>query len=82
MDLFEEHCRGSTESRKERHDSQRGGYDRIRKWFDRLQRLETITVAMQAATVTGLYENLRYIWQSGFREVYINVMENYGVLNN
>ncbi len=55
----------------------RGGYDRIAPWFKRLQK-GNVSVACQAGAIPGMYENVREIWTSGFRHVFINIIENFG----
>ena len=55
----------------------RGGYDRIAPWFERLQK-GNVSVACQAGAIPGMYENVRDIWASGFRQVFINIIENFG----
>ena len=63
---------------KTSHDFLRGGFDRIYKWFPRLSRLKQITIAMQAAIIPELADNVKYIWGQGFRNVFLNIVENYG----
>lgn len=80
IDYFEVHPFSvllSLDGRKERHDAMRGGFDLMSKWFPRLAALGRVTVAMQAAIIPNLYDNLHYIWSLGFRKVFINMVENY-----
>jgi radical SAM protein with 4Fe4S-binding SPASM domain len=67
----------SLDGREERHNSLRGGFRRIRPWFSRLRQLSQVTVALQAAIIPELSENVRYVWQEGFTHVYLNIIENY-----
>lgn len=46
----------SIDGRKSRHDEMRGGFDRISKWFLRLAALGTVTVALQAGKIDGIYD--------------------------
>lgn len=71
----------SLDGTKERHNSMRGGFDSISKWFSRLAKLGRTSVAMQAARIDGLYDNISFIWSLGLKEVYINIIENYGWYN-
>lgn len=68
----------SLDGGKARHDALRGGYQRIRPWFSQLQEHGKVSVACQAGVVRGLYSNIAKIWKSGFKRVFINVIENYG----
>ena len=69
----------SLDGPKERHDTLRGGFNRIAAWFPRLARLGRVSVALQAGTIPGLYDSVRYAWDLGFRNgVAINVIESYG----
>lgn len=69
----------SLDGRKKRHDTMRGGFDRISRWLPRLASLGRVTIAMQAGIIPSLYDNLRYLWDVGFQNgVYINVIQNYG----
>lgn len=68
----------SIDGQKSRHDEMRGGFDNISKWFSRLVALDRITVAIQAGRVEGLYKQIKYLWNIGFRKgVFINVLYNY-----
>ena len=68
----------SLDGRQDRHDSMRGGFSNISKWFPRLTAHGRVGIAFQAGIIPGLCENVRYIWQTGFKGVYINIIENYG----
>lgn len=68
----------SLDGRPERHDAFRGGFAQISRWFPRLTATGRVSIALQAGLVTGLYEQLRYLWDLGFRDVYINAIQNYG----
>lgn len=63
---------------QERHDAFRGGFTQIRPWFQRLIATGRVTVALQAGMIEGLAEQVRYVWETGFPAVYINVMHNDG----
>jgi len=81
MQLFERHRISvllSLDGRQDRHDSMRGGFERIRVWFPRLSRLDEVMVAMQAAIIPELSQNVQYVWRQGFTSIYLNMMENYG----
>lgn len=69
----------SLDGKKEHHDAMRGGFDTISKWFPILTKKKDVTIAMQAAIIPDLYENLKYIWEAGFKKsVFINIIHNYG----
>jgi sulfatase maturation enzyme AslB (radical SAM superfamily) len=69
----------SLDGPKARHDAMRGGFDRIAGWFPRLAKLGKVTVALQAGTISGLYDSVRYTWKLGFCSgVAINIIQNYG----
>lgn len=81
MELLESHSLSvllSLDGRPERHDAFRGGFARISRWFPRLTATGRVSVALQAGLVSGLYDQIRYLWDLGFREVYINAIQNYG----
>jgi sulfatase maturation enzyme AslB (radical SAM superfamily) len=61
-----------------RHDAMRGGFDRVSPWFKRLAATNAVTAALQAGRTDGLYDNIRYLWDAGFRRgVFVNVIYNY-----
>jgi len=69
----------SLDGPKARHDAMRGGFDRIASWFPRLVKLGKVSVALQAGTISSLYDSVRYVWNLGFRGgVAINIIQNYG----
>lgn len=68
----------SLDGGKERHNEMRGGFEKIETWIPRIAHQGRTTVAMQAAIVDGLYNNICAIWSLGLRRVYINIIENYG----
>lgn len=68
----------SLDGREDRHNEMRGGFDRISPWFPRLSNLKAVTVALQAAIIPGLSENVRFVWRQGLKNVYLNIIENYG----
>jgi uncharacterized protein len=69
----------SLDGPKKQHDAIRGGFNRIAGWFPRLVKQGHVTVALQAGTIPGLYERVRYVWDLGFRGgVAINIIQNYG----
>ncbi len=68
----------SLDGRPERHDSFRGGYERISRWFPRLLATGRTNVALQAGRVEGLADQVAFVWGLGFRNVFINVIQNYG----
>ena len=81
MRLLEEHRVAvllSLDGGKKRHNELRGGFDKIKPWFDRLSGLKNISVALQAGIIPGLSENIRAVWRSGFKHVFVNVIESYG----
>ncbi|MHB8579136.1 MAG: radical SAM protein [Ignavibacteriaceae bacterium] len=71
----------SLDGTKAQHDSMRGGFNSISKWFSRLANQGNTSVAMQAARIEGLYDNISFIWSVGLKEVHINLIENYGWYN-
>jgi uncharacterized protein len=80
MQLFETQKVGvllSLDGDRKRQDSMRGGFEKIRPWFSRLSQLPNITVATQAAIIPGLADEVHFIWGQGFRQVYLNIIENY-----
>lgn len=68
----------SLDGRRERHDAFRGGFERISRWFPRLTATGRTSVALQAGTVEGMSDHIRYIFGLGFEKVYVNVIQNYG----
>jgi uncharacterized protein len=68
----------SLDGRPERHDGFRGGYARISRWFPRLLATGRVNVALQAGMVEGLADQVDFVWGLGFRNVFINVIQNYG----
>lgn len=68
----------SLDGGKERHNEMRDGFDKIEPWIPRLAVQGRTTVAMQAAIVDSLYDNICAIWSLGLKRVYINIIENYG----
>ncbi|MBI3398317.1 MAG: radical SAM protein [Deltaproteobacteria bacterium] len=64
---------------KERHNMFRGYFDRISKWLPRLVATGRVTIAMQASIISGLCNNIKYMWDVGFKNgIYINIIQNYG----
>ena len=81
MRLIEEHNISillSLDGHEERHNQMRGSFQRIKPWFQRLTRLPNVTVALQAGVISGLSHNVQYVWQQGFENVYVNIIESYG----
>jgi uncharacterized protein len=68
----------SLDGNRERHDNLRGGFNLIEKWMPHLVHQGRTTIAMQAGVISGLYDNIRWIWTQGFKRVYINILETYG----
>lgn len=68
----------SLDGEKDRHNEMRGGFDRISRWFDRLVARGRVSVAIQAGVVPGLAKNIKAIWDRGFKQVYVNVIEGDG----
>lgn len=69
----------SLDGPKARHDAMRGGFDRIAGWFPRLVELGRVSVALQAGTISDLYDSVHYVWDLGFRNgVAINIIQNRG----
>ena len=80
LDFIEEHRIAlllSLDGDRPRHDAMRGGFDRYSRWFPRLAKSALVTVAMLAAILAGLSDNLRFIWRQGLKWVYINIIETY-----
>jgi len=81
MRLIEEHNIAvvlSLDGGRERHNKLRGGFDKISPWFDRLNDLKNISIALQAGIVPELAENIRAVWRFGFKHVFVNIIESYG----
>jgi uncharacterized protein len=81
MRLLEEHSIAvllSLDGSKKRHNELRGGFEKISPWFDRLHGLKNISIALQTGIIPGLAENIRAVWNSGFKRVFVNIIESYG----
>ena len=69
----------SLDGTRETHNRMRGGFDDIVRWVTHFDNPSRIRVALQAAQVKGLYDNIRYVWDLGFAGgVFVNVIQNYG----
>ena len=69
----------SLDGDKETHDMMRGGFDNIMSWIGNFKNPSMIYVTLQAAQVSGLYKNIKYIWNLNFAGgVYVNTILDYG----